>query len=201
MRQDPNIIMVGEIRDSETASLAINASLTGHLVLSTLHTNSAAHSIPRLLDMKVEPFLLVSTLTVVVAQRLVRRLGKERDEYLLSKDERAELAKHADLERVLTHLRDEKIITEKDSWDTVKFFRPKPTKDSPDGYGGRAVISEVLFMSKSIRDMVIAGKAADDLAAQARAEGMLSLVEDGIFQAARGLTTLEEVLRVANEGV
>lgn len=201
MRQDPNIIMVGEIRDSETASLAINASLTGHLVLSTLHTNSAAHSVPRLLDMKVEPFLLVSTLTVVVAQRLVRRLTKEREEYVLSKAELTELARHADLDRVLEHLRAEKAVTAKDTWATIKFSKPKPSAESQDGYAGRAVISEVFFVSKAIRELVIKGSTADDLAAQARSEGMLNLVEDGIFQAARGLTTLEEVLRVANEGV
>lgn len=201
MRQDPNIIMVGEIRDSETANLAINASLTGHLVLSTLHTNSAAHAIPRLLDMKVEPFLLVSTLTVVIAQRLVRRLAKEREEYVLTKEEFTELARHADMDRVLEHLRNEKIVGEKDGWEAIKFCKPKPSKDSVDGYGGRAVISEVLFVSKSIREMVIRGATADDIGVQAKKEGMLSLVEDGIFQAARGITSIEEVLRVANEGV
>src|SRR4029077_1384448 len=107
VRQDPDIIMVGEIRDNETAALAVNASLTGHLVLSTLHTNSAAGAIPRLLDMKVESFLLVSTLDIVIGQRLVRRLTDSRQEYKLSKAEFGQLAKTVDMNRVLEALKAE----------------------------------------------------------------------------------------------
>lgn len=199
MRQDPNIIMVGEIRDGETASLAINASLTGHLVLSTLHTNSSAGAIPRLLDMKVEPFLLVSTVNVVIAQRLVRRIAKIHDEYVLSEAELEQLKKHADLDKVLKDLKEEKIVGADATWSTIKFSRPKASPDTPDGYAGRSVISEVLQISRTIKELVMKSATADDIADQARKEGMLTLIEDGIFQAARGVTTIEEVLRVANE--
>src|SRR3989344_7936792 len=102
--------MVGEIRDTETASLAINAALTGHLVLSTLHTNSAAGAVPRLIDMDVEPFLLVSTINVIVAQRLVRRLASVREQYFLNKNEISQLAESIDLDVVLSTLKEEKII-------------------------------------------------------------------------------------------
>ena len=110
LRQDPDIIMVGEIRDNETASLAINASLTGHLVLSTLHTNSAAGAIPRLVDMKCEPFLLVSTLRIIIAQRLVRQLSSSKEKYILSKEQLESLKKYADIDKVLKELKEERII-------------------------------------------------------------------------------------------
>lgn len=199
MRQDPNIIMVGEIRDGETASLAINASLTGHLVLSTLHTNSAAGSIPRLLDMKVEPFLLVSTVNVIIAQRLVRKLAKIHETYVLTEAELEQLKKHADLDKVLKCLKEENVVKADDTWATIQFGKPKVSPDSVDGYGGRSVISEVLLMTRTLKELVMKSATADDIHDQARKEGMLTLVEDGIFQAARGITTIEEVLRVANE--
>ena len=198
MRQDPNVIMVGEIRDGETASLAINASLTGHVVLSTLHTNSASGAVPRLLDMKVEPFLLASTLHTVVAQRLTRRL-KNAEKYVLSPAEKEQLAKHADLDKVLQRLKDEQVVTAKDDWTTIQFSRPVANKEFPDGYGGRVVISEVIVITRSIKDLILHGATAEQIEDQARKEGMLTVAEDGIFQAARGLTSLEEVLRVANE--
>jgi type IV pilus assembly protein PilB len=119
VRQDPDIIMVGEIRDHETASLAINAALTGHLVLSTLHTNSAAGAIPRLLDMGVEPFLLVSTLKVVVAQRLVRRLTASKEKYFLSDTELDALGKVIDLPRMLDFLKKENIVAPDATWKTI----------------------------------------------------------------------------------
>ena len=122
VRQDPDIIMVGEIRDGETASLAVNASLTGHLVLSTLHTNSAAGAIPRLLDMGMEPFLLVSTLKVIIAQRLVRKLCKAREKYFLSEPEQKTLAKKIDTDKLLAQLKEEKIIDQKASWEKVPFL-------------------------------------------------------------------------------
>src|SRR5574343_148726 len=118
VRQDPDIIMVGEIRDGETASLAINAALTGHLVLSTLHTNSAAGAVPRLIDMKVEPFLMISTIDAIIAQRLVRRLAEsdKREKYFLSKAELESISKAVNMERVLKALKDEKVIGAKDDW-------------------------------------------------------------------------------------
>ena len=199
MRQDPNIIMVGEIRDQETASLAINASLTGHLVLSTLHTNSAAGAIPRLIDMGVESFLLVSTLDVVIAQRLVRRLHQVHEKYTLSSAELAKLAKAVDLDRVLALLKLEKIVDEKAAWETIPFFRPKPSPDIPDGYKGRVGIHEVLKITPAIKEYVMKGATAEQIETEAKRAGMHTMVEDGIFKAAQGITTIEEVLRVVSE--
>ncbi|MDP2157888.1 MAG: GspE/PulE family protein, partial [Nitrospirota bacterium] len=124
LRQDPNIIMVGEIRDAETASLAINAALTGHLVLSTIHTNSAAGAIPRLIDMGVEPFLLVSTLRMVMGQRLVRRLCDSKEPYTLDSVERAKIATEDRFTNVLAALAEENLIKEETIMDTIPFYRP-----------------------------------------------------------------------------
>ncbi|HEY4506380.1 MAG TPA: GspE/PulE family protein [Candidatus Paceibacterota bacterium] len=198
VRQDPDILMVGEIRDKETVSLAINAALTGHLVLSTIHTNSAAGAIPRMIDMGAESFLLVSTLNLIIAQRLVRKLGKAREPYKLKKAELETLAKHADLDRVLSTLKEEKKIKKEDSWDDITFYKPKPSEDFPDGYGGRSGIHEILVVSSTVKDIIMKGGTSDDIEKQARKEGMLTMVEDGIYQAALGITTLEEVFRVAN---
>jgi type IV pilus assembly protein PilB len=199
VRQDPDIIMVGEIRDNETASLAVNAALTGHLVLSTLHTNSAAGAIPRLIDMKIEPFLLVSTIDILIAQRLVRRLSETKEKHILTKDERSVLAKTVDLDRVLEALKEEKIVDESKTWDEIPFWRPVAAGEGDNGYKGRIVIAEVLRMSQSIKDLVIKGTSTDDIELQAKKEGMLSMIEDGIFKAVQGLTTIEEVLRVISE--
>jgi len=199
VRQDPDIIMVGEIRDNETASLAVNAALTGHLVLSTLHTNSAAGAIPRLMDMKIEPFLLVSTIDIVIAQRLVRRLSETKEKHILTKDERTVLGKTVDLDRVLKALKEEKIIEAGKNWDDVPFYKPVPAGEGDTGYKGRIVIAEVLKMSQTIKDLVIKGSSTDEIEIQAKKEGMLSMIEDGIFKAVQGLTTIEEVLRVISE--
>jgi len=199
VRQDPDIIMVGEIRDKETASLAINAALTGHLVLSTLHTNSAAGAIPRLLDMGVEPFLLVSTLKVVIGQRLVRKLTGSREKYELSRDEQAQLEHSIDAGVVLKALKDEKIVPKEATWKTVPFYRPKGTDDNLEGYAGRMGIYEVLSVNSTIKELVMKNATADDIHKQARSEGMLTMSEDGIFKAVQGVTTIEEVLRVITE--
>ncbi len=198
VRQDPDIIMVGEIRDNETASLAINAALTGHLVLSTLHTNSAAGAMPRLIDMKIEPFLLVSTLSVVVAQRLVRRLTKAKEKYFMTKVGLDALRKTVDLDRVLEHLVKEKIVAPDVTWDKVPFYRPKKSDESEDGYKSRIGIHEVMKMSSAIKEMIIKGETADKLEEQGKKEGMLTMLEDGIFNCVLGETTLEEVLRVVS---
>jgi type IV pilus assembly protein PilB len=196
VRQDPDIIMVGEIRDNETASLAINASLTGHLVLSTLHTNSAAGAIPRLVDMKIEPFLLVSTLSVIVAQRLVRRLTKAKEKYFMTKAGLDALRKTVDLDRVLEHLIKEKIVPPKATWEKVPFYRPKKSDESEDGYKSRVGIHEVLKVSSTIKEMIIKGETTDKIEEQGKKEGMLTMLEDGIFNCVLGETTIEEVLRV-----
>jgi type IV pilus assembly protein PilB len=198
VRQDPDIIMVGEIRDNETASLAVNAALTGHLVLSTLHTNSAAGAIPRLLDMKIEPFLLVSTINIIIAQRLVRKLSDKKEKYILSKDELAILGKTVDLDRVLSTLKDEKVVKTTDTWEKISFWKPVASKDD-DGYKGRVGIHEVLKITQSIKDLIIKGATNAEIEAQAKKEGMITMLEDGIFKAVSGQTTIEEVLRVISE--
>ncbi|MCA9355540.1 Flp pilus assembly complex ATPase component TadA [Candidatus Kaiserbacteria bacterium] len=199
MRQDPDIIMVGEIRDEETASLAINAALTGHLVLATIHTNSAAGTIARLVDMGAESFLLVSTLRVAVGQRLVRKLSDDKLPYIMTKAEREELGEKVDLDHVLKCLKEESIVKEDATWNDISFYHPKEKGESEDGYKGRMGIHEVLEMSPTLKDMVMDDKTGDEIEAQARKEGMLTMMEDGIFKAAQGLTSVEEVLRVINE--
>ncbi|OHA62480.1 MAG: hypothetical protein A2748_02940 [Candidatus Wildermuthbacteria bacterium RIFCSPHIGHO2_01_FULL_45_20] len=199
LRQDPDILMVGEIRDQETANLAINAALTGHLVLSTLHTNTAAGAIPRLLDMGVEPFLISSTVNVIIAQRLVRRLCDEREEYRLSEKELKGISAYCDLERVTTILRHEKVIGEKQDLRDISFFHPKPSSECPDGYRDRLGIHEVLLVTSSIRELIMQNTSADKIQEQARAEGMITMVEAGLVKAARGITSIEEVLRVITE--
>jgi type IV pilus assembly protein PilB len=200
VRQDPDIVMVGEIRDHETASLAVNAALTGHLVLSTLHTNSAAGAMPRLIDMEVEPFLIISTVNVVIGQRLVRRLCAGKEKYFLTKSEVVSLGKSIDLNRVLKFLKEEKVIKEDvDDWETIPFYKPKPTAECENGYGGRLVIHEVLKMTSTLKELIVKGASSDEIEKQAKKEGMMSMIEDGLFKAAQGMTTVEEVLRVISE--
>src|SRR3989344_1171926 len=196
VRQDPDIIMVGEIRDKETASLAINAALTGHLVLSTLHTNSAAGAIPRLLDMGIEPFLLVSTLRVCIGQRLVRVLTSSKEKYELSRDEQTQLEKTIDAGSVLKALKEEKVVPKDATWKDGPFYKPKKSSEFTSGYSGCKGIYEVLPMTATIKELVMKNATADEIGKQAKSEGMLTMSEDGIFRAAQGLTTIEEVLRV-----
>lgn len=200
LRQDPNIIMVGEIRDGETASLAINAALTGHIVLSTIHTNSAAGAIPRLIDMGVEPFLLVSTLRLIVGQRLTRRLCDDKEQYTLDAKERDKVSTKEHFEAALKALRDEKLVKEGVTLDTLPFYHPKPGGECEDGYKSRIGIHEILTVSPAIKELILHGGAPDALEAQARKEGMLTMLEDGLYKGARGITSLEEVLRAVNDG-
>jgi len=200
VRQDPDIIMVGEIRDNETASLAINAALTGHLVLSTLHTNSAAGSFPRLIDMKAEPFLIASTTNLIIAKRLVRRLYPEtKKKYKLTLDEIKSIGKEINLERVIKILHKEKIIGSKDNWQNIEFYRPGKSKESPDGYKGRVGIFEVLEISEPIKNLIIKEATTDAIQEHAQKEGMLTMLEDGFIKAVQGITSIEEVLRVTKE--
>jgi type IV pilus assembly protein PilB len=199
VRQDPDIVMVGEIRDNETASLSVNAALTGHLVLSTLHTNSAASTIPRLLDMDIEPFLIVSTLNVVIAQRLVRRLCSVREKYTLTKAELDVLKKSVDLDRVMKVLKEESLVAPNATWAEIPFYRPQKSDECEDGYKGRVGIHEIFKMSPAIRDLVMKGATPAEIENQAKVEGMTTMIEDGILKAVQGITTIEEVLRVVSE--
>ncbi|PIR58218.1 MAG: hypothetical protein COU70_02125 [Parcubacteria group bacterium CG10_big_fil_rev_8_21_14_0_10_35_15] len=196
VRQDPDIIMVGEIRDEETVSLAINAALTGHLVLSTIHTNTAAGAIPRLIDMNAEPFLISSTLSVILAQRLVRRLTDDKMAYKLKPIELKEMKKYCNLDRIMEMLKQEKIVKERDDWSDINFYRPKTTKECPEGYRGRVGIYEVLSVTPSIKEMIIKQATADQIQDQARSEGMITMIEDGFIKAVQGQTSIEEILRV-----
>jgi len=199
VRQDPDIIMVGEIRDNETAGLAINAALTGHLVLSTLHTTNAAGAIPRLIDMKAEPFLISSTLNMILAQRLVRKLCKEKEKYRLEKSELKDLAKFCDLERVSKILREEKLLKKKQDLSDIDFYKPKKSKECSEGYKGRIGIFEVLAVTGTVKEMIVKEATSDEIQKQAIKEGMRTMVEDGFVKAAQGITSIEEVLRVIIE--
>lgn len=183
LRQDPNIIMVGEIRDEETAAIAVNAALTGHLLLSTLHTNDAATTLPRLLDMGIEPFLIASTVNIAVAQRLVRKICpvcKEEKTYSVSALE------------TLGAAFPQGMITP-----DMVFYEGKGCKTCNNtGYLGRLPIYEIMDASDAIREAIIARSSADELKAIAIHEGMTTMLQDGINKASQGLTTLEEILRV-----
>ncbi len=199
VRQDPDIIMVGEIRDNETAGLAINAALTGHLVLSTLHTTDAAGAIPRLIDMKAEPFLISSTLNVIIAQRLVRRLCKGKEKYFLNNSDVKNISKYCDLEKILQILKKEKVAKTKDSIKDIPFYRPKSEKECPEGYKGRIGIYEVLPVTESIKELIVKRVTSDEIQKQAQKEGMVTMVEDGFVKAAQGITSIEEILRAIME--
>ena len=177
----------------------MNASLTGHLVLSTIHTNSAAGAIPRMTDMGVEPFLLVSTVKTIIAQRLVRKLTNNKEKYFLSKDELKDLSKVLDLDEMLYILKNENIVGKDDEWKDIAFYRPVKSIEFVDGYSGRIGIHEILKVTNSIKEMIIGGSSEDKIAVQARKEGMITILQDGIYKAVQGQTSLEEVLRVVSE--
>jgi type II secretory ATPase GspE/PulE/Tfp pilus assembly ATPase PilB-like protein len=179
MRQDPDVMLLGEIRDEETAQIAVRAAITGHLVLSTIHTNDAVTAIPRLLDLKLDAFLLSSALTAVVAQRLVRKICSScKVEYSIDDAEREIFASH-NLEKRLA-------------------FRGEGCpKCNQTGYLGRLVICEVLILNDQIRQMIFEGASTGVIVAVARKHGMTSMLEDGLRKATEGLTTIAEVIRVA----
>jgi len=199
VRQDPDIIMVGEIRDAETAGLAINAALTGHMVLSTLHTTNAAGAVARLIDMKAEPFLISSTLNIIIAQRLVRRLCQDKEKHSLTSSEIKNFSKYCDLDKILEILKKEKIVGEKGKFKDIVFYRPKSSKSCPDGYKGRVGIFEALGITESVKELIIKEASSDQIQDQAIKEGMRTMVEDGFVKAAQGITSIEEVLRVIAE--
>jgi type IV pilus assembly protein PilB len=196
VRQDPNVIMVGEIRDAETVDLAVNAALTGHLVLSTLHTTEAAGAVPRLIDMGTEPFLLSSTINIIIGQRLVRKFAGEKEKYKLKVEDIDNLAKYCDMARIEALLREEKILKSKQTIKDLELYRPKPSKNAPSGYKGRIGIFEVLTVNDAIKSLINQKAATTEIKNQAVKDGMRTMAEDGFIKAAKGLTSLEEVLRV-----
>lgn len=183
VRQDPDIIMIGEMRDLETAKIAIQSALTGHLVLSTLHTNNAAGGVTRLLDMGVEDYLLTSTVNGILAQRLVRRLD-------MDTAERYEPSPEVIEEFGLRKFQPE---------GTIYLYRPVPSATTPTGYLGRTTIMEFLVVSEPIRRMVMKHADTNAIEEEARRLGMRTMYEDGLVKAMQGVTTIEEVLRVTQE--
>lgn len=193
LRQDPNVIMVGEIRDTETAELAIQASLTGHLVFSTLHTSSATGAVPRLLDMGAEPFLVASSMTLSMAQRIVRRLNEDfKEEY------QPEPPVLEDIKNVLGPLFDSWCKQNKKTPDQIRLYRTKSDRPQTEPeYKGRVGIYEVMRITEELGRMIMEQKTAADLEKVAIKDGMLLMKQDGYLKALDGVTTIEEVLRVA----
>ncbi|TSC76836.1 MAG: type IV pilus assembly protein PilB [Parcubacteria group bacterium Gr01-1014_31] len=189
LRQDPDVIMVGEIRDEEAAGIAVNAAMTGHLVLSTLHTNDAATSLPRLLDMQVEPFLISSTVNVIVAQRLVRRICSQ---CLVSyQAKRKELGATLSPALVTRHFGNRA---------SVRLYKGKGCQVcGGTGYHGRVGIFEVLEVTEAVRRLIMERANADIIKAEAVKEGMTTMLDDGLAKAVQGATTIEEVLRATRE--
>jgi len=184
LRHDPDIIMVGEIRDEETAQIAVNAALTGHLVLSTLHTNDAISSLPRLLDMGIEEYLVSSTVNVIIAQRLVKRLdSKYSIEYRPNQE-------------ILDHIKRRFGANP----DNMKFYKPKENlENGTSGYAGRVGIYEVVNLTQNLRELIINKASIDEILVEAKKEGMTTMIEDGLNKVSSGITTIEEVIKAVSE--
>lgn len=204
LRQDPDIVMVGEIRDNETANLAIQAALTGHLVFSTLHTNSAAGVLPRLLDMGIEPFLIASTVNTIIGQRLVRRVARRRDIYQSSPLETQAIREAVGgllpqtREQVSQYAQD--LGYESLPLATQASFalaKGKDTPQTPRGYAGRAGLYEVMDITEEIQNLIVKRATSAEIQRMAIQQGMITMRQDGYLKALNGITTIEEVNRVA----
>ncbi len=208
LRQDPDVIMVGEIRDAETAQLAVQSALTGHLVFSTLHTNSAAGILPRLLDMGIEPFLIASTVKTVIGQRLVRRIAGKAEGYESTPAE-TEAIKQAigsllptsndQLESVSADLGYKTLPLSTQNAYTL--YKGKDSSDTPGGYKGRMGLYEVFSVSEQIQELIMKRATSSEIQAAAQAQGMISMRQDGFLKALDGKTTIQEVNRVASGDV
>lgn len=186
LRQDPNIIMVGEIRDGETASIAVNTALTGHLILSTLHTNDSATTLPRLLDMGIDPYLVASTVNIAIGQRLVRKICSAcKETYILSDAEKENLMQY---------------LLPGQLGDNPTFYRGAGCEECDHtGYAGRLGIHEVMLMDSEIREAILKKSSAANIKELAKKNGMTTMFADGMMKAEAGKTTIEEVLRTINE--
>ncbi len=202
LRQDPDIIMVGEIRDIETAEIAIHAAMTGHLVLSTLHTNDAVSTLPRLQDMGIASFLIATTTNLIVAQRLVRKICTNCIySYNLNKENIKELEQRYNIDSLLKTLVEEKVIDSVDIPLTeLLFYRGKGCKQcNNNGYKGRIGIYETLEITPEVQKLIMQKATARELFEAAKKQNMLTLFEDGIIKAKNGITTIEEIIRVTKE--
>lgn len=208
LRQDPDVVMVGEIRDKETAQLAVQAALTGHLVFSTLHTNSAAGILPRLLDMGIEPFLIASTVNTVIGQRLVRRVSQgSKQTYESDKGETDSIndalgdllpKTEADIKQACEDLGYDSLPVVNQNAYTL--FKGKDSPDSPQGYKGRMGLYEVFEITEEIRELILKRATSAEIQRMAQQQGMVSMRQDGYLKALDGQTTVTEVNRVAAAG-
>ena len=208
LRQDPDVVMVGEIRDSETANLAVQAALTGHLVFSTLHTNSAAGVLPRLLDMGIEPFLIASTVNTIIGQRLVRRVAKKRELYLSNPIETRNILTTvghllpktaADVARVSQDLGYKDLPLAGQSAYTLVRGIDSPQAPAPHGYSGRAGLYEVMDVNEEIQNLIVARATSAEIQRKAQQQGMITMRQDGYLKVLQGVTTIEEVNRVTSD--
>lgn len=206
LRQDPDVVMVGEIRDGETASLAVQAALTGHLVFSTLHTNSAAGVLPRLLDMEIEPFLIASTVNTIIGQRLVRRVAKRRDAYWSNPIETQNIL--ATVGHLLPKTKEEVASVSADlgykdlplaGQNAYTLVKGRDTPATPRGYSGRAGLYEVMDVSEEIQTLITQRATSAEIQRKAVEQGMITMRQDGYLKALQGITTLEEVNRVTSD--
>lgn len=206
LRQDPDIVMVGEIRDAETANLAVQAALTGHLVFSTLHTNSAAGVLPRLLDMKIEPFLIASTVNTIIGQRLVRRVGEKRETYQSNPIETQNI--HATVGHLLPKTASDVAKVSQDigykdlplaGQSAYTLVRGIDSPQTPRGYSGRAGIFEVMDVNTEIQKLIVSHATSSEIQKVAMSQGMITMRQDGYLKALQGITTLEEVNRVTSD--
>ncbi len=201
LRQDPDIIMVGEIRDKETAEIAINAAMTGHLVLATLHTNDAATALPRLQEMGIPSFLIASTVNVIIAQRLVRKICTHCiTKYNLDKETIKDLSDSFDTEVFLQLFRKRGLLKKNEKkWSNIAFYRGKGCNQCKDGYKGRIGIYEVLEITPEISNLVLKKSSEELILNKAIEQGMDTMLVDGMVKAKNGITTLEEIMRVTKE--
>ena len=206
LRQDPDVVMVGEIRDSETANLAVQAALTGHLVFSTLHTNSAAGVLPRLLDMGIEPFLIASTVNTIIGQRLVRRIATKRETYQSTPIETQNIM--TTVGHLLPKTKEEVAKVSADlgykdlplaGQSAYTLVRGIDTPQTPHGYSGRAGIYEVMDVNNDIQKLIVDRATSSEIQRLAVSQGMITMRQDGYLKALTGLTTLEEVNRVTSD--
>ena len=207
LRQDPDVVMVGEIRDSETARLAVQAALTGHLVFSTLHTNSAAGVLPRLLDMGIEPYLIASTVNTVIGQRLVRRISKEERSTYQSSAAETDSIRSA-LDSILPKTKEEVREISEDlgyanlplaGQQSYTLTKAASTKTAPGGYKGRAGIYEVMDITDEMENLIVKRATSTEINKLAVEQGMVTMKQDGYLKALNGITSLEEVNRVASD--
>jgi len=208
LRQDPDVVMVGEIRDSETANLAVQAALTGHLVFSTLHTNSAAGVLPRLLDMGIEPFLIASTVNTIIGQRLVRRIAKKRELYQSNPIETQNILSivghilpktTADVVRVSQDLGYKDLpLSGQNAYTLVKGI-DTPLAPAPGGYSGRAGLYEVMDVNEEIQKLIVSHATSAEIQRKAQEQGMVTMRQDGYLKVLQGITSIEEVNRVTTD--